>query len=187
MKRSYRVGIFASAVIAITWMLLGLVWAYFSNWDYANIAPNAEYWGNVIQSACAVVGTSLLLVTLGMQRDELAEQRIQLAETAKETARSHRIGEQQRDALRQQAETAQVSAEFDKLVPILKLRNELTELYYRIDTKPQADLFKDQIKRLDDVLKTLVGRSHVDDETRQLLYRMCGTVNIDDRKIENSF
>jgi hypothetical protein len=183
MRRSYVMICVGGAVALIAWIAIALLVAYSANWNYEDVADNGNYWGGVLGGGFAFLGNVLFFVALLMQRDELVEQRRQIADGAADVAESQRIARDQSEQIRKQAEVAQVATEFARIIPLLDLRSSLIATYYQQAGKTDTLVISQQIDLVDKALGHFVAQARVDEPTRAVLADVVGKVDLSSRSI----
>lgn len=133
MKRWQLIALVIVLLIAITWFLYALYFAWQSNYDYKNIHDNADFWGQIFASGFAFVGNGIFFITLVQQTEELRLMREE-HRVSREEARSMReLGQRQEHHLRRQLLLAEKAA---RLQQFFQLRDTLRELDAANDIAP---------------------------------------------------
>lgn len=125
MKRWQLIALVIVLLIAIAWFLYALYFAWQSNYDYKDIQPNADFWGQIFASGFAFVGNGIFFITLVQQTEELRLMREEHRVSREEARRMREVAERQEHHLQRQVLLAEKAA---RLQQFFQLRDTLREL-----------------------------------------------------------
>jgi len=164
---------FAAIALPAIWIGLAVMFAWQCRWNFSQVSPNAEYWGQIFGVLMAYLGNLLLFVALVDQRKQLRTQEIEAGKTLK-------LVEEQSRQLAFLAESSRSQLELSKVLPLIELRASLIDTYYRQKGHGEVRAVKAQIAAVQTSLAKLLESVEVSPAVKAALEELGRPLQLSD-------